>query len=119
MSGKSTTKQQKHRKHLKMMSLEKNLMALSGESKKVVFHALLSHQDAGLAPSTAAAEINTSLYFHLYVTTSPGKEKEEGQRDKALVTRTKTEQEQTNKKNMGNAKGKKEGPFKKTQRYGQ
>ena len=44
---------------------EKNLMALSGESKKVVFHALLSHQDAGLAPSTAAAEINTSLYFHL------------------------------------------------------
>ena len=44
---------------------EKNLMALSGESKKVVFHALLSHQDARLAPSTAAAEINTSLYFHL------------------------------------------------------
>ena len=53
------------------------------------------------------------------MTTSPGKEKEEGQRDKALVTRTKTEQEQTNKKNMGNAKGKKDGQFKKTQRYGQ
>ena len=53
------------------------------------------------------------------MTTSPGKEKVEGQRDTALVTKTKTEQEQTNKKNMGNAKGKKERELKKAKRYGQ